>query len=70
MHLLLTFILSLLLISNGAADEGRDPDQCAAVKEKIRHIQSRMRAGYTRAQGERMEARLRKLRQQRKSRCK
>ena len=69
MRFLLTFALSLLLASGGVAHEVDDKVQCARINEKIRHIQSRMRSGYTRAQGERMETQLRKLRQQRKSKC-
>ena len=69
MRLFAIFALTFLISSGTAADENFDKAQCAAVKKKIRHIQSRMRAGYTRAQGERMEAGLRKLRKQRKSVC-
>ena len=42
---------------------------CAAVKEKIRTIESKMRAGYTRAQGEKYEARLRELKTKRHRLC-
>ena len=42
---------------------------CAAVKEEIREIEARMRAGYTRAQGEKYEARLRKLKAKRSKLC-
>ena len=69
MRVLLTIVLSLLFTSNpahGVADKA----ECTAIKEKIRHIHSRMRSGYTRAQGERMEAQLRKLREQRRAKCK
>ena len=69
MRLLLTMALSILLTTGSVAHGEPDKAKCAAIKEKIRHIQSRMRSGYTRAQGEHMEAQLRKLRQQRKSRC-
>ena len=69
MRTLLTIALSLLIASS-QAHEVPDKVQCSAIKEKIRHIQSRMRSGYTRAQGERMETQLRKLRVQRKSKCK
>lgn len=46
-----------------------DKAQCAAVKEKIRTIESKMRSGYTRAQGERYEAKLRELRAKRYEIC-
>ena len=42
---------------------------CAAVKEKIRTIEAKMRAGYTRAQGQKYEARLRELRTKRHRLC-
>jgi hypothetical protein len=69
MHLLVTIVLAFLLSPESIAHEIDDKTECGRVKEKIRRIQSRMRSGYTRAQGERMEAQLRKLRRQRKSKC-
>ncbi len=42
---------------------------CAAVKADIRDVERRLRAGYTRAQGERLNARLRKLRARRAKLC-
>lgn len=62
-------ILLLILFAGAPAHESDDDAECKAIKEKIRHVQSRMRSGYTRAQGERMEAQLRKLRKQRKAKC-
>ena len=61
--------LTLFLLTTNGIDDDTDKARCAAVKEKIRHVQSRMRSGYTRAQGERLEAQLRKLRKQRKTLC-
>ena len=54
-----------------AADARPDCDKlaCDEVKQQIREIESRMRAGYSRAQGERYEARLRKLRRKRSKLC-
>jgi hypothetical protein len=46
-----------------------DSQKCKTTKEKIRKIQSKMRSGYTRAQGEKMEEQLRKLRKQRRKFC-
>jgi ribosomal protein L21 len=69
---------SLLLLSPGdavltdTATVGRGIDtalECKKIKQKIRHIRSRMRSGYTRAQGERMEAELRRLRAMRRKSC-
>jgi hypothetical protein len=68
MRWLLTIVLSLLFTTS-PAHEIPDETECAAIKEKIRHIQSKMRSGYTRTQGERMEAQLRKLRKRRRAKC-
>ena len=65
----LTFLFSADTTADTTAHEEFDKAKCAAVKKKIRLIRSRMRAGYTRAQGERMEEQLRKLKRQRKSNC-
>jgi len=43
--------------------------ECAETKQKIRTIQAKMRSGYTRAQGERYESRLRELRVKRHKAC-
>ena len=81
MRLVAIFVLTFLLSADttagttaGTTDdttsrEEFDKAKCAAVKKKIRHIRSRMRAGYTRAQGERLERQLRKLRKDRRSKC-
>lgn len=53
-----------------AADSRRDKQlECEKIKQDIREIRSRMRSGYTRAQGEKLEARLRKLRVLRAKTC-
>ena len=62
-------IATLLLSSVSVAHELKANAECDKTKQKIRDIQSRMRSGYTRAQGEKMEARLRKLRAKRKKVC-
>ncbi len=46
-----------------------DKEACQAVKADIREIQAKMRSGYTVAQGNRYEARLRKLRDKRSRLC-
>ena len=43
--------------------------ECEKIKQKIEEIRSKMRAGYTRAQGERMEEDLRRLRALRAKAC-
>lgn len=57
------------LQSTAAAHDNRDKAACAAVKQKIRAIESRMRSGYTRAQGERYRKRLRDLHEKRFRTC-
>jgi hypothetical protein len=63
-------VLALLLVAL-QAHANRDCDKlaCDAVKQEIREIESRMRAGYSRAQGEKYEARLRKLKGKRSRLC-
>jgi hypothetical protein len=46
-----------------------DKRACAEVKEEIRTIEAKMRAGYTRAQGERYAAKLRELKRKRSKLC-
>ena len=43
--------------------------KCEETRQKIEKIQAKMRQGYTRAQGEKMEAQLRSLRAIRSQRC-
>ncbi len=64
-------MLLMLLLTQSAAEAGnkRDEAACAEVKEKIRTVESRMRAGYSRAQGERYEERLRELKAKRYKLC-
>lgn len=64
-------ILALLGAALQPAMAGTNDDEaaCAAVKEDIREIEARMRAGYTRAQGEKLEAKLRKLKARRSKLC-
>jgi len=63
-------VLALLLVALQAHAK-RDCDKlaCDAVKQEIREIESRMRVGYSRAQGEKYEARLRKLKRKRSRLC-
>jgi len=51
------------------AEDFGQQSECDKIKQKIRHIQSKMRAGYTRAQGEKLEAELRRLRAERRKAC-
>lgn len=62
--------LALLVLAGQAhAKHDRDALACDEVKQSIREIEARMRAGYTRAEGERYEARLRKLKRKRSRLC-
>ena len=62
-------VFALLLVSVADASRKSDAAACAEVKEKIRTIESRMRAGYTRAQGERYNEKLRELKAKRAKLC-
>jgi len=62
-------IFALLAALSADAAGGKDEVACAEVKEKIRNIESRMRAGYTRAQGERYNEKLRVLKAKRAKLC-
>ena len=68
---LILVILSLCVLSPAAgyAHNACPKARCEETKQKIAKIQSRMRQGYTRAQGEKMEAELRSLRAIRSKRC-
>jgi predicted outer membrane protein len=70
MHIRFLTALALLAIAP-QADTRPDCDRlaCDKVKQAIREIEARMRAGYSRAQGERFEARLRELRRKRSRLC-
>ena len=66
------WVVALVLLAlAGQAHAKRDCDAlaCDEVKQAIREIEARMRTGYTRAQGERYEARLRRLKRKRSRLC-
>lgn len=46
-----------------------DSDACERIKQQIRRVESRMRAGYTAAEGRRLEERLRELKTRRSKLC-
>lgn len=60
---------TLIIAANLQARPAYDKQACAEVKQAIREIEARMRAGYTRAQGEKYEAELRKLKRRRSNVC-
>ncbi|HSM29704.1 MAG TPA: hypothetical protein VK854_03315 [Woeseiaceae bacterium] len=65
----LVALLLFVVAGQGHANHDRDALACDEVKQAIRDIEARMRAGYSRAQGERYEARLRKLKRKRSKLC-
>jgi hypothetical protein len=65
--LLVAFILSMPAIVG--ADDVRTRAECEKIKLKIRNVEAKMRAGYTRARGEKLEAELRRLRALRHKAC-
>jgi len=69
MRILLVVIFFLLYSPATMAQVRSDQEKCAKINQQIRLVQSKMRAGYTRAQGEKLEARLRKLRAERAKAC-
>ena len=63
-------VLALLAISTQChARPDCDALACAEVKQAIREIEARMRAGYSRSQGEKYESKLRKLKRERSKFC-
>lgn len=61
---------ALMCCCSGAIAASKcDKEACQEVKADIREIQAKMRSGYTVAQGNRYEARLRKLRDKRSRLC-
>jgi len=67
-----TILIAATLIGSvlpASAASKCDKEACAAVKADIREIQAKMRSGYTVAQGNRYEEKLRKLRDKRSRLC-
>lgn len=62
-------LVLLILASQSDARPDCDKLACDEVKQSIREIESRMRAGYSRSQGVRLDARLRKLKRKRSKLC-
>jgi hypothetical protein len=61
--------ISMLIAGGDISHPGDAALTCSEIKQKIRYIRSRMRAGYTRAEGEKLEAQLRRYRALRKKAC-
>lgn len=70
MHSLSVILLAIALsVPAAAANKADRKAQCQRVKQQIRKVESRMRQGYTRAQGERLAERLRELKEKRYRLC-
>ena len=69
MRMMTILAVNLLISFAVTAHENCPKAECEETKQKIRQIQSKMRQGYTRKQGEKMEADLRKLRAIRSKQC-
>jgi len=69
MWFLIFIAIAMLAAPETSAHEYCPKAECEETKQKIRQIQSKMRQGYTRKQGEKLEADLRKYRAIRSKRC-
>ncbi|MFQ6006367.1 MAG: hypothetical protein ACE5OQ_12785 [Woeseia sp.] len=70
MYLIRTSLLLILLSSpTGHVHEDCAKTRCEETRQNIAKIESKMRRGYTRAQGEKMAAELRRLRAIRSKVC-
>jgi hypothetical protein len=68
----LILVVVLLCVLSPAASHAHNvclKAKCEETRQKIEKIQAKMRQGYTRAQGEKMEAQLKSLRAIRSKRC-
>ena len=63
---MIVFLVFAIPVTSSDADRKL---KCEEIKQDIRLIQSKMRAGYSRAQGEKLRAKLRKLRALRSKAC-
>lgn len=63
------FFASCLALMTAQAADRHDKAECAKIREKIRTIESRMRAGYTNRQGEKYKEQLRQLKARRYELC-
>jgi hypothetical protein len=62
-------LLGLVIFCSVSATPKSDREACEEVKQQIREIESRMRNGYSAAQGIRYAERLRKLKEKRYKLC-
>ena len=64
-----TLLVSLMFHVPVSAHEKCSKAECAEVKAQIRTIESKMRSGYSRAQGQKYEDKLRELKAKRYKLC-
>lgn len=69
MNRFLLIACALLAFAPADAHNCNNSDRCKTIKEQIRNIESKMRHGYSAAQGIRLDERLRKLREKRRKAC-
>jgi hypothetical protein len=69
MRVTLLIICAMFITLPAAGHTVNAKAKCDKVKQKIRSVESRMRQGYTRAQGERLAQQLRDLHAQRAKVC-
>lgn len=67
--LLVVLALAAFAAAAPAADRGDRKEKCEAVKEQIRKVQQRLRAGYSAAQGVKLNEKLLELRKKRAKLC-
>ena len=69
MRIVFAVMFLYLVVPASLAYDKSAETKCKKTEQQIRWVESKMRAGYTRAQGEKLEARLRKLRAERSKYC-
>jgi|GEM_PF-1766300 hypothetical protein len=67
--LIVAIACAVIFSASVNAHDRQQEIQCEKTKQKIEKLQSRMRQGYTRAQGEKMRGQLRELRAIRSKQC-
>lgn len=66
---LIGLVIAMQFADYAHAKPQDEKQRCERVKEKIKNVESRMRAGYSASQGIRLERRLRELKKDRYRYC-
>jgi hypothetical protein len=69
MRLLFVFAVAMFISVDVSAHVHCPKAECEETKQRIKKIQSKMRLGYSRSQGEKLQAELRRLRAIRSKKC-